>query len=295
VEELTPLLAKGDWRLLTYSVLSFAASLCVFQALRLHVLVAHYTESLAATMRLFFVGAFFNNLLPSNVGGDAVRLVYLSKMKGGGWTGPISLLLLHRLSGLLMMVVCFVVYAAVEGPRFSALVTTAGLQIQGPAPWLSLVILALATMASVAVYVARGTALGRKIDQRLRGTLSQARAALGKLSNASIMHLLWLTALFHVARMFGFYFAVLYFGQSIALWDLVPVLTFTALMALLPITIGGLGLVEGSVGVGLQMFGVSPSAAVAAAIINRAVMVLVALWGGFLYAADQSRNVDVAR
>ena len=293
--ELKPLLASGDPWLLVGSVLSFVISLCVFQALRLHVLLAYYTGSLAATMRLFFVGAFFNNLLPSNVGGDAIRLLYLSKMKGGGWAGPMSLLLLHRVSGLLVMVLTFLVYAAVEGSRFSALATSAGLTVQQPTPWLVPVSLTMIVATIVALYAARRTRLGRRVYERASAALTQARAALGQLTTASLTSLTVLTILFHVARMFGFYFAVRYLGQYIALWDLVPVLTFTAIMALLPITVGGLGLVEGSVGVGLQMFGVSPSAAIAAALINRAVMVLTALIGGFMYAAEQSKKESEAK
>lgn len=293
-DELAPLIKRGDPWWLACSVASFAAALCVFQALRLHVLIAHYTASLRTSIRLFFIGAFFNNLLPSNVGGDAMRLYYLSKQRGVGWAGPMSLLLLHRVSGLFAMLLGFAVYLALEGSRFFALATNAGVRINAPTPWMVLVSLTLLFVFVLLVYATRRTKLGHKVYERISATLSQARAAIGELSTASMLHLAWLTIFFHGARMLGFYFAVGYLGQSIALWDLIPVLTLTAIMALLPITVGGLGLVEGSVGVGLQMFGVSASASIAAALINRAVMVFTALIGGMLYATEQGAQTDSA-
>lgn len=292
VASLWPLLQRGDPLLLACSLTSFVASLCAFQALRLHVLVAHYTGGLGRSMRLFFVGAFFNNLLPSNVGGDAVRLLYLSRMKDGTWTGPLALLLLHRLSGIGVMLAFFALYVLLEGPRLSTLIAESGISVQGPSSLWFVALLGVIVGGVAGLLVLRRTAFGQRVLARLFATAHTARSALAELSTRVLVELIVLTVLFHGARMVGFYFAVLFFGQSIALWDLVPVLTFTAVMAMVPITVGGLGLVEGSVGAGLGLFGVDPSVAVATALVNRLSMVLVALIGGVMYAADRDQLQD---
>ena len=50
----------------------------------------------------YFVGMFFNLLLPTSVGGDAVRAVYLNA-KSGRHVAAVLSVLLDRLSGLLVL------------------------------------------------------------------------------------------------------------------------------------------------------------------------------------------------
>ena len=59
-------------------------------------------------MRIYFIGVFFNQTLPSTVGGDAFR-VWLSSRLGVGLGKAVSGVLLDRLSGLLIILMVIVV------------------------------------------------------------------------------------------------------------------------------------------------------------------------------------------
>lgn len=283
LDELRALLAAGEPRLLLYGTLGFFVSLSVFQSSRLHLLVSGYTGGFAASLRLFFVGAFFNNLLPSNVGGDAVRLMYLKRMGDKDWAAPLALLLLHRLSGLLTIVAAFSTYLLVDGAELFR--RLAGKHIAVGTSWLGPAFVSAAVLALAGRALILRTEPGRRLRARLGEAWGRMAGAIVGLSRPRLWTLLLLTMAFHGSRMVGFYFCVRYFGQSIPMWDLVPVLMLTAVMGLLPITVGGLGVVEGSIGLGLGLFGVAPAAAIATALVNRLVMVAIALVGGGLYAS----------
>lgn len=290
--ELSRLWARGDRGQLALGAGLFLVAFGVLQAARLHLVVRHYTQGWGNSLRLFAVGAFFNNLLPSNVGGDAVRLLYLRNMRPGNWAGPLTLLMLHRLSGIAVLLFAAAVYTAVEYERLVGLVAARGMDIGlsvspellgGGALALCIVGVVLLATPALAPVRARLVELG-----------GRCRAAIAELSAMDLWLLLLLTLLFHGTRLLAFYVTVGYLGFSIAPLDLIPVLAVTAVVALLPITVGGLGLLEGSIAVMLGLFGVPATAGVAAALVNRAVLVLIACAGGVLYAGDRDALRRVA-
>jgi uncharacterized membrane protein YbhN (UPF0104 family) len=118
---------------------------------------------------------------------------------------------------------------------------------------------------------------------RLRAVVDSSARALGALSAGDWVWLLLLTLAFHGARLLGLLWAAAYFGEAVDAFDLVFVLAVTAVAALLPVSIAGLGVVEGSISFLLVAFGVGQTAAISAALINRAVLLLTALIGAAVY------------
>jgi uncharacterized membrane protein YbhN (UPF0104 family) len=266
----------------------------VLQALRLHPLIARYTESLATTFVVFMVGAFFNTMLPSNVGGDAVRLLYLKRMRAENWGGPFAMLMLHRAAAMGVLLLATGVHAALNAPRLARVL--AGVQLElgfaaqlDPALVLAL-LLGLALLALLA-WVTAGRMRAR-IALRVRRFATECWDAVREVGWGAAAWLLALTALFHFVRMLAFYVLIRATGQSIALFDLLPVLAATALAGVVPLTVGGLGLMEGAISVTLTLFGVAETAAIGAAIANRAVLLVSAAIGGVVYVV--SGRVDRA-
>jgi hypothetical protein len=94
-----PLLAAGAATLLATSP---------FGALRWHIVLAAETESPGpwTLLKIVLVGLFFNQVLPSGVGGDAVRAWRCHRL-GIGVAAAIRSLVLDRVSGYFVMVVLF--------------------------------------------------------------------------------------------------------------------------------------------------------------------------------------------
>ena len=73
-----------------------------------------------ALVRLYFVGLFFNNFLPANVGGDAVKIVDLGRREGRSFT-VFCATLLDRILGLCALTLIALVAAALAMARALAL------------------------------------------------------------------------------------------------------------------------------------------------------------------------------
>jgi uncharacterized membrane protein YbhN (UPF0104 family) len=253
------------------------------QALRLHVLVARYTQRLAVTLKIFFVSAFFNSLLPSNLGGDAIRLVYLRQLRADNWGGPFAMLLLHRASGMFVLLLGAAVYGAIEHERLVRVLHEGGVQARLPLPVLGAAAGAAALLAGA--WFALSARQRARVVQRLGGFAANCARALGETGRLPALELLLLTVAFHFTRMLGFYVLIGYAGGSVQLWDLTIVLAVTALAGVVPITVGGLGLVEGAISLTLVLYGVPRGAAFAVAIANRVVLLAGAAAGGLVYLA----------
>jgi uncharacterized membrane protein YbhN (UPF0104 family) len=247
-----------------------------FQALRLHILVRRLTASFMDSMRLFLVGMAFNNVLPSAVGGDAVRLMYLRKMRPGGLAAPLGLLLVHRVSGL---VVLLVAAAAVAGSRADVVSRVLSWRSVVPAVWWAALVAAL--VAGLAVLLAG------PLRKRVRKAVANARAAIAELAVVDWINLLVFTVAFHGLRLVALSLGVEYFGSQVEAVEVVLVLAIVAVVSLLPISVGGLGLVEGSIALTLTAFGVPAPAAAGVALLNRLVLLVVAGMGGIVYALDR--------
>jgi len=281
--ELGRLMRAGDPLQLAASVVFFTVSLVVFQAVRLHVLIAHLTGSLAVSMKVFFVGAFFNNLLPSNVGGDAIRLLYLRKMGDETWGGPFALLMLHRLSGIGVLVVACFFDVVFNLDRLLALPALRHVPLDLGQGALVLVLGAAASSAAIALLLRRMP----KLRERVLRFVGECRGGLAQLSAGRIAWLIVHSCLFQACRQFGFLYALRFLGHDMAHADMLFMLTVTAVAAMIPVSVGSLGLLEGSVVVMLGIFGIPTAVSTGAALVNRVVLYAVGGVGGLVYMADR--------
>lgn len=283
LDELRALLANGDRAGLAAGFALLLSALPLLQALRLHVLVVPYTRRLATSFEVFFVGAFFNNFLPSNLGGDAVRLLYLRRIATSNWGGPLAMLLLHRASSFAVLLAG----AFVSLPLRRHALAGAFRGSSAPA-WLAPV--ALAAVGAVALGVVALVALPR-VRERLwalaRRLGSESLAALRQTTPRALGGLLVLSILFHAARMLGVIAVLGALGQSVHALDVVIALAVSGFAVVLPLSVGGLGVMEGALSVTLVAFGVSGTAAIAVALVNRTVLLLNAAMGGLVYLASR--------
>jgi uncharacterized membrane protein YbhN (UPF0104 family) len=284
-QELATLAREGDGGQLALALgLLFAANPLI-QTLRLHVLVVRYTKSLAVTFEVFSVGAFFNLMLPSNVGGDAVKLLYLKRLRAENWGGPFALLMLHRFTGMMVLLVGAAVYAVVSHARIAVLLADA--RVQAHVPVSALALAGGAALVGLLGWLALSPRYRERIGGPVRRFAAECGRALVEVGARATAELLLLTVAFHFIRMVAFYLLVAATGQHIGLLDLLIVLAATAVAGVVPLSVGGLGLMEGAVSLTLGLFGVAPSAALVAALANRAILLAGAGIGGVLYVTSR--------
>ncbi len=247
-------------------------------ALRWHVVsVANATPMpLSAAFRIFMIGQFFGQFLPSSVGGDAIRILLVRR-----YTPSVARAVGLVVSDRLIALVTAVLLITLVSPL--TLLTTVP-----DGPWVLRIALLL-----VAFYIGLGLAVSfgprlldlfdrwrqvRPIVSILRDLLALARHPLAPVFGgiSLLVHALMVGAIGLAA-----------WGLAIPLpWlQLAAVGPWIVLCAMLPISFGSWGVREASMIIGLGLVGVGVEQALAASLTVAAGQVIVALFGMVLWLA----------
>jgi uncharacterized membrane protein YbhN (UPF0104 family) len=225
-------------------------------------------------MRFNLIGTFFNQTLPSSIGGDAVRL-WLVARGGAGWRAATYSIFVDRAIGLIALAIIIVAslpwsYNLISDPHgrsallfvdFAALAGGLGFLVLGALPWLWLRrwwgthhIHACAVIAN------------RVIFSRKHGP------AIAVLS--LLVHVLAVVIAWCVVQSIA---APVLFGQ---VFQLVPPVM---LITMLPISIAGWGLREATMGLAFGYAGLMPNEGVNISLLFGAVSFIVGAFGGLVW------------
>ncbi|HEX2114237.1 MAG TPA: lysylphosphatidylglycerol synthase transmembrane domain-containing protein [Alphaproteobacteria bacterium] len=234
-----------------------------------------------ATLRLTLIGQFFNQTLPSAIGGDAVRAWLLSR-EGVSLTKAVSGVFADRVVALVLLV-------AIVGAMLPALYARV------PAPELraSVTLLVVATAAGVIILLACGPSLARLLRRhRLTQALAQladdlrfvliSPGAAAVVASAVVVHLGVVTSAWLVARALAI---------DVTLIDCLVLVPPVVLLTTLPISIAGWGVRESATVIAFGFVGVPPVDAVALSVVFGLVQIVIGLPGGALWIARPSSPV----
>lgn len=221
------------------------------------------------------LGYFFNNLLPSGFGGDAVKTIAFGK-KFGNTANSVAAVAISRVMGLLAMFICF----------FATIPFVAS-QYEIPMVY-------TATVAAVAFLCAFTIVGGLFSDKiKLPSFLAKKIPFLIKLQNAFSIYRNYRAAFFKsgidsiwlqissILIHYSYFQAV---GVPVDLATITVFMTITITITMLPISINGIGLRE-SVNITLftGLLGISADIVLAAALIGYIPMLFQAVQGAFVF------------
>jgi uncharacterized membrane protein YbhN (UPF0104 family) len=118
-------------------------------------------------------------------------------------------------------------------------------------------------------------------------TIQLYRIHIVTLVSAVVLSLLYL-----VTNSVGMYYYALAANVTVNFIHLIFIVTFAAIIIMIPISINGIGLQEGAIFVYLERVGVDPSSALLVAILPRIGLLLFALLGGLLFVYDLGNGRD---
>ena len=244
---------------------------------------------LRQAMRFNLIGAFFNQTLPSSIGGDAVRL-WLVARGGAGWRAATYSVFVDRAIGLIALAIIIVAslpwsYNLISDPHgrsallfvdFAALAGGMGFLVFGALPWSWLRRLWGTDHLHACAVIAN-----RVIFSRQSGPAITALSVL--------VHVLAVVIAWCVVQSIG---APVVFGQ---IFQLVPPVM---LITMLPISIAGWGVREATMGLAFGYAGLLPNEGVNISLLYGAVTFLVGAFGGLVWifsaekAAQGSAPID---
>lgn len=267
------------WGPLTVAGIGFATGLLVlaqlYSALRWKVILGASAPPWIYLFRLYLVGNFFSLFLPSSIGGDAVRTIAAARTTAR--TGEVvSSVLLDRLFG----VAALLIYLALGTIVAPGLLREVGIDSRMNVPsWLPWVV-AAGLLSATALFLVLRSRL-----QRIHHHLAQAWELMARCARSPRV---FVSALALALLVQGIYIAVwallavsLGLALPFALFLLaVPVVS---LVAMLPITVSGLGVRESVWLLFLTPFGVSAADAVIYSLLYFLSFSLVGVSGGIAF------------
>jgi len=234
------------------------------------------------------LGYFFNNLLPSGFGGDAVKTIAFGK-RFGNMANSVAAVAISRVMGLLAMFLCFFVMLPFVVSRY-----------QIPAMYTG----AVCAVALVSLFIIVGGLFSDKI--KLPASLTNKVPFFVKLQNAfsiyrgykkafllSGLDSVWLQ-LSSIAIHYAYFQAV---GVPVDVATITVFMTITITVSMLPISINGIGIREGvNVSLFTGLLGIPADTVLAAALIGYIPMLFQAIQGAVVLIAgknSQTQNQDV--
>lgn len=236
---------------------------------------------LRQAIRLFIEGYFFNNALPSTVGGDAVR-IWRARAAGLPLAASIGGVLLDRVTGLAGL---FLLVLAGQ-PLLYARIADGEVRLAFAA------ILA-AGAAGIALLI-----LARRIPAPLLpDVLRDDLRALSEATHRAFLHpavsvpVLGLSVVVHGLIVLSVYVIALGLGLDVGLFESLVLVPAVILLSTAPVSIGGWGLREGLMVVALGLAGIPAEAALGVSVLFGIAQIVAGLPGGLLWlAADGARS-----
>lgn len=239
----------------------------------------------------YFVGLFFNNFLPSNVGGDIARITDASKYSDR--VSPVfSATLMDRLIGVLAIGLLAVLASLMALPR----VHFAGIYV-------ALVVIFLGALGAFLSIFSRRMLTAFEWPFRAVGARSVADG-IGKLlddlhgfrsEGGALLAAFLASTVVQISRIYVHYLVGLSLGVRIAAiyyFIFVPVL---AALVSLPISLNGLGIREGAAVVLFQMAGLTREQSFTIPFLTYIVSVVISLLGGLIFVSRPPRRALAQR
>ncbi len=246
----------------------------------------------AQAMRYNVIGTFFNQTLPSSIGGDAVRL-WLVARGGAGWRAATYSIFVDRAIGLIALAIIIVAslpwsYSLISDPQgrsallfvdLAALAGGAGFLVLGRLPWPWLKRWWGTHHLHACSVIANRVIFSRKHEPAI--------AAL-----SAVVHVLAVVIVWCLVQSIA---APVLFGQ---LFQLVPPVM---LITMLPISIAGWGVREATMGLAFGYAGLMTNEGVNISLLFGAVNFMVGAFGGLVWifsaekAAQGAAPIDVPK
>lgn len=246
---------------------------------------------LITLIRWYFIAGFFNIFLPTNIGGDGYRLVKTCDNPKGK-ARAIAALVLERITGVLTLgamgyLSACIVWLKTGNPLAASLVAIG--TISGFAGVLLLVLIWRVGLIGPLKHIRLLTTVVNKAGEVIAEWRDQT---------ARLIAVMGLSLAFHVLRIGFIWLLIAALGTTVDPVELTVALFAVEVAAMLPISLGGLGVMESSFVYVMSGFGLNSEAGLAGMLMLRVLTLLIGMIGALLYLAQgktKQMAVDLPR
>lgn len=236
--------------------------------------------------KLYIVGYFFNNFLPSNVGGDVVRMYELGSRIDDKALGAASVFM-ERFTGLLVLALLALVSFLTNLTLFDDTALTLAM-----AAVLAGVVGVLWLVLDPRLLNLVERTIKFKFAQKLLGKFRKFYDALQayKAHRRVLVVVFLLSLAFYALAVLNVYFSSLTFHQPVSLLDITIIVPIIMVVAMMPLTFNGYGIQEWAYVLLYPRIGLPASVGLSAIVLIRAKNLVAALFGGLVYPGIRLAN-----
>jgi glycosyltransferase 2 family protein len=232
--------------------------------------------------KYYFIAMFFNNFLPSNIGGDTYR-IYKTLRSSSSKAAAVLAVFSERLTGMGALIVfgflggsVIILQASERMPELDMLIVVFG------------VIIAISFFGLVlSKHLIRWLLKRKKLPQKVR-TLLEHLGDYQRHRNKTLQ-IIFISFFFYILT-FSWMMVLIYaVGTDCDYFKLMVVVAISNLVAVLPISINGIGLMDGSFIYTMGKFGMDYNYALMVMLLIRALLIPLSLIGGFFYLKERQK------
>jgi len=226
------------------------------------------------------VGQFFNNVLPTNVGGDVIRGYELKKYTNNG-VGAMASVFMERFTGLTALILLGFLSMFLRLDlvmKDIKLLFPLGVGFVGYAigTW-------MVFDSNHLNYIKRKNRW--KVVEKLLGKIQRIQEAIYIYKNypKALIYTMGYSFLFYLLAVINVYVSALAFGVRVSFLDLVIIVPVILILTMFPISLGGIGLLEGAYYLTFSAIGVPGVVGISVALLTRIKAIVSGLLGGIIY------------
>lgn len=276
--------ARSDYYALAFLIGILAVLLSAYKW-KVLLSAGHMNRPLSELFCLYLVGIFFNNFLPTSVGGDAMRIYLLSKRHGQKML-VFSSVLAERATGLLALILLLLIGLFVSGSLFTDAVK---LYIG--------VALTSTTLFLVFIFVkCRQATLTKIVPVAVVETFCSLHSFLleGLSGSSMVLKMIWTSLLFQVLNII-IYIAIFWsLSIEVPVVDSLLIIPLVTLLTMLPISINGFGLREYTLVYFLSHYGYGKAHVIPISVLFYGIILLLSISGGFILLFMKSGEKNAA-
>ena len=239
-------------------------------------LIYNYVYSCSETIKLTFVSQFFSNFLPGGVAGDFYKINFLRKNQLDIRSG-IAKIGIDRFSGVVVLFIFSGIYFLFNYNLFSENLNIKVNNINLFLFFLFMILIMIVLLIS-------------KLKNKIITTYQTIKVDFLKISIKNIYGFVALSIIVFLIRLVKFQVIFLALNVDFNFFDLIWLSFVSQIAGMLPISVGGLGVVEASLVYGLKLFDVSEQIAFAFALLNRATIWIVSIVGGMIWIQQKAKK-----
>lgn len=230
----------------------------------------------------YWVGFFFNNILPSSIGGDVVR-VYDSWRAGANRATALTIIFVDRFLGILALLMIVLAMLLIPN-QLTANIPLTGLGVfLGLVGTLALCWLIFVTPRTLSDWVSR---YQWKPLQKINATLSKIATAFEvfQQKKGSLINGLWLSLALQINVVIYHYIVAVALQLDVPFYSYFITIPIITLITTLPISINGIGVRENLFIFFFAMFGLPKTESLAYSLLLYGILLIQGLIGGLVYA-----------